>query len=68
MRKQSGVDKTNEPYRHECEVNWLVKKYKTQGADSVKKYLYDVEKARGSASAERLRYDTKEKIKQGNKT
>ena len=46
-----------EAYRHNCEVRDVVCKYRTKGADSVKKYLLLVEKARGSQSAERLRND-----------
>lgn len=53
-----GVAYTDvETHRHNCEVRDVVRKYRTKGADSVKKYLLLVEKARGSQSAERLRND-----------
>lgn len=52
----------SETHRHDCEVRDVVRKYRSQGADSVKKYLLLVEKARGSDSANRLRKDALELI------
>ena len=51
-----------EAHRHDCEVRDIVAKYRTQGADCVKKYLLLVEKARGSNAAQRLRSDALEII------
>lgn len=39
----------------ECEVRDVVKKYRDHGGEFVRKYLLLVEKARGSAAANRLR-------------
>jgi len=57
----------SEAHRHDCEVRDVVRKYRSQGADSVKKYLLLVEKARGSDSANRLRKDALEMLKTGEK-
>lgn len=56
-----------EAHRHQCEVRDVVAKYRSKGADSVKKYLLLVEKARGSQSAQRLRNDALEMLKTGDK-
>jgi hypothetical protein len=60
-----------EAYRHNCEVRYVVAKYRSQGSDSVKRYLLLVEKARGNISAQRLRNDALNLLKgdsHGNKT
>ena len=52
-----------EAHRHNCEVRDIVAKYRTQGADCVKRYLLLVEKARGSNAAQRLRCEALEQIR-----
>lgn len=57
LNEKRVADEATEIHRHNCEVRDVVCKYRTKGADSVKRYLLLVEKARGSQSAERLRND-----------
>jgi len=52
-----------EIHRHNCEVDSVVRMYNEGGADAVSKFLFLVEKERGSDAAERLRHETWEKIK-----
>lgn len=47
--------RTDEAYRHECEVKWLVR----LAPPAIKTYLVAVEKKRGPAAAERLRQDAR---------
>jgi len=47
--------RTDEAYRHECEVRWLI----TLAPPAIKIYLVAVEKRRGLESAERLRRDAR---------
>lgn len=47
--------RTDEAYRHECEVRWLI----TLAPPAIKTYLVAVEKRRGVESAERLRRDAR---------
>lgn len=53
----------SEKYRHLCEVESIVRMYRTHGGDKVKSYLLQVEKHRGSEAASRLRIEALEKIK-----
>ena len=45
----------SEAYRFKCEVDSVVRMYRERGGNAVKSYLLQVEKHRGSESAERLR-------------
>ena len=49
------ASKDSEAHRHYCECLSVVRMYRTKGSDAVKSYLLQVEKHRGSQSAERLR-------------
>lgn len=53
-----------EAHRHRCEVDLLVRMYEEKGADAVKSYLLQCEARRGTAATERLRNDSKEKIRE----
>ena len=44
-----------EAYRHNCEIDSIVRMYREFGGDMVKSYSLKVEKARGSTTAARLR-------------
>lgn len=48
-----------EAYRHECEVRSLVRMAKSGGSNAVDRYLFQVEKERGTPAAQRLRNDAK---------
>jgi len=48
----------SEAHRHQCEILSMARMYREHGADKVKGYLLQVEKARGTEAAERLRYAT----------
>ena len=59
-----GMGKTyTESHRHKCEVESVVRMYRTKGGEAVKKFLLLVEKHRGSETAARLRHEALEKIK-----
>ena len=45
----------SDAYKQQCEVESVVRMYRTKGGDAVKKFLLLVEKHRGSEAAERLR-------------
>ena len=71
VRSDGLAQEDVEAHRHNCEVRYVVAKYRSQGSDSVKRYLLLVEKARGSDSAQRLRNDALNLLKgdsHGNKT
>ena len=53
----------SEEYRHLCEVESIVRIYRTHGGERVKSYLLQVEKRRGSEAAARLREQALRKIK-----
>jgi len=56
--EESNADlayKTSEEYRFLCEIASVVRMYRERGGNAVKSYLLQVEKHRGSQSAERLR-------------
>ena len=55
-----------EAYRHNCEIDSIVRMYREHGGDRDKSYLLQVEKARGSNSAERLREAALERLRLGN--
>lgn len=57
--------KTSEPYRHLCEVESIVRMYRTHGGDKVKSYLLQVEKHRGSEAAVRLREEALAQVRLG---
>lgn len=59
------VDTYSEAYRHKCEVDSVVRMYYEKGGEHVKKYLFGVEKHRGSESAERLRNDALQQVQMG---
>lgn len=52
-----------EAYRHSCEIDSIVRMYREHGGDRVKSYLLQVEKARGSAAAARLREAALERLR-----
>ena len=56
-----------EAYRHRCECLSVVRMYREKGSEAVKSYLLQVEKHRGSDSAQRLRNDALEMLKTGDK-
>lgn len=51
-----------EARRHVCEVVSIGRMFQEKGADAVRSYLLKVEKARGSAAAERLRNEVWQEI------
>ena len=51
-----------EAYRHNCEIDSIVRMYRERGGDRVKSYLLQVEKARGSQAAARLREAALERL------
>ena len=55
-----------EKMRHSCEIDSIVRMYREHGGDRVKSYLLQVEKHRGSQSAERLRGEALERLRLGN--
>ena len=55
-----------EAHRHNCEIDSIVRMYREHGGDRVKSYLLQVEKHRGSKSAERLRGEALERLRLGN--
>ena len=55
-----------EAYRHNCEIDSIVRMYREHGGDRVKSYLLQVEKHRGSQAAERLRGEALERLRLGN--
>ena len=55
-----------EAYRHNCEIDSIVRMYREHGGDRVKNYLLQVEKHRGSQAAERLRGEALERLRLGN--
>ena len=57
-----------ETYRHNCEIDSIVRMYREKGGDKVKSYLLQVEKHRGSEAAARLRADALDKIGLGKTT
>lgn len=54
-----------EAYRHKCEVDSIVRMYKTKGGDAVKSFLLQVEKHRGSETASRLREEALAQVRLG---
>ena len=58
--------KNSEAYRHQCEIDSIVRMYREHGGDRVKSYLLQVEKHRGSQAAERLRGEALERLRLGN--
>ena len=54
-----------EAYRHKCEVDSIVRMYKTKGGDAVKSFLLQVEKHRGSETSFRLREEALAQIRLG---
>ena len=59
------ADKNSEAHRHYCEVLSVVRMYREKGSETVKSYLLQVEKHRGSQPAQRLRNDALEMLKTG---
>ena len=57
--------KNSEAYRHKCEIDSIVRMYKTKGGDAVKSFLLQVEKHRGSETANRLREKALAQIRLG---
>ena len=57
--------KNSEAYRHQCEIDSVVRMYRERGADAVKSYLLKVEKHRGSQAAERLRRAALDRLRLG---
>ena len=57
--------KNSEAYRHQCEIDSIVRMYRERGGDRVKSYLLQVEKHRGSESAGRLRIAALDRLKLG---
>ena len=55
-----------EAYRHNCEIDSIVRMYRERGCDRVKSYFLQVEKHRGSQAAERLRREALERLRLGN--
>ena len=55
-----------EKVRHSCEIDSVVRMYREHGGNRVKSYLLQVEKHRGSNSAERLREAALERLRLGN--
>ena len=55
-----------EAYRHNCEIDSIVRMYRVHGGNRVKSYLLQVEKHRGSQAAERLRREALERLRLGN--
>ena len=47
--------KNSEAYRHQCEIDSVLRMYRERGGDFVKSFLLKVEKHRGSTAAARLR-------------
>ena len=59
-----GMGETySDAYKQQCEVESVVRMYRTKGGDAVKKFLLLVEKHRGSEAAARLRNEALGKIK-----
>ena len=54
--------KNSEAYRHQCEIDSIVRMYRERGGDRVKSYLLQVEKHRGSQAAARLREAALERL------
>lgn len=50
---------------HQCEIASVVRMYREKGGDHVKKFLLLVEKARGSAAAQRLRCEALAQVRLG---
>lgn len=59
------ADKNSEAYRHQCEIDSIVRMYRTHGGDKVKSYLLQVEKHRGSEAAGRLREEALAQVRLG---
>ena len=55
-----------EAHRVKCEIDSIVRMYREFGSDRVKSFLLQVEKARGSQAAERLRGEALERLGLGN--
>lgn len=69
-----GLDRENaellaqqdvEAYKYKCEIDSIVRMYKTKGGDAVKSFLLQVEKHRGSETAARLREEALAQIRLG---
>ena len=56
----------DDTHRHQCEVRYVVCKYRTEGREGVERYLRLVADKRGSGAAERLRLDAREQLRLGN--
>jgi len=57
------ADTNSEAFRFHCEVLSVVRMYRQGGADKVKSFLLQVEKHRGTDSANRLREAAWQEIK-----
>ena len=68
QEKTKLAAEATEAHRHECEVRWMVCRYRDKGADTVKAYLAKCKTSRGTAATERLRQDAWKIINDENKT
>lgn len=59
------VDTNSEAYRHQCEVQNVVRMYREKGGDAVKKFILLIEKHRGSETAQRLRNEALQQVQLG---
>lgn len=58
----------DDTHRHQCEVRWLIRKYRAEGREGVERYLRLVAEKRkhDPGAAERLRVDAREQLRLGN--
>lgn len=57
----------SETHRHECEILSMVRMYQNNGAGKVASFLLQVEKYRGTETAERLRHEAAARLGLGKK-